>query len=107
MEQLDLAIAGTAIPDTIAQHILQSMSATNTHTMKVPCPNMVVLRLQFFDIPVANREWISDSCRQMMDKRRLAGCFMEKCYIWWHHEDWETDAPFVLVMENEVVRVSS
>ena len=89
------------------ESILTRMSATNHITMRVPCPNMKVLRLQFHDIEDENREKIGQSCRQMMNDRRLAGYFLEKCYIWWRRKDWEKDAPLVLVMENEVVRVSS
>jgi len=109
VEQLDLVImAGFASPPDLAQVVLSRMSVTNHITKKVPCPNMKVLRLQFSDIRGANREQVSQySCRQMMNNRRLAGYFLEKCYIWWHHEDWKKDAPLVLVMENEVVRVSS
>ena len=101
VEQLDLVIAGSTSPAKSALDILSSMSATNHITMKVPCSNMKVLKLQFYDMPVANRGQVSQSCRQMMNDRRLAGYFLEKCYIWWHHEDWKNDAPLVLVMGNQ------
>ena len=108
VEQLDLVIkAGYPSPAAFAQVILSRMSVTNHITMKVPCPNMKVLRLQFGDTPVSNLKQVSQSCRQMMNKRRSAGYLLEKCYVWWHHKDWEKDAPFVLIMENEVVRTSS
>ncbi len=108
VEQLDLEIrARSGLPVELAQVILSRMSATNYITMKVPCPNLKVLGLQFPNIGDANREQVSQSCRQMMNNRRLAGYFLEKCYIWWHFEDWEKDPPLVLVMENEVVKVSS
>ncbi len=104
VEQLDLVIiSGSASPAELAQAILGRMSVVKIITMKVPCPNMKVLRLQFDDIPDANREQVTQSCRQMMNNRRLAGYFLERCYIWWHHEDWNENAPLVLVMENEVV----
>ncbi len=106
VEQLDLVIFSYSAET--AQDILNSMSATNHITMKVPCPNMKVLGLQFHDIRGAkNREQVSQSCRQMMNERRSAGHFLEKCYIWWHHEDRKKAAAFVLVMENEVVTESS
>ena len=108
VEQLDLMfITGLPSPAELAQVILTRMSATNHITMKVPCPNMKVLRLQFGDTRGANKEQVTQSCRQMMDNRRLAGYFLGKCYIWWDYEDYKNDAPLVLVMENEVVRVSS
>ncbi len=104
VEQLDLVIkAGYPLP----QVILSRMSVTNHITMKVPCPNMKVLRLQFLGILAENRGQVGQLCREMMNNRRLAGYFLEKCYIWWDHKDWKKDAPLVLVMENEVVRVSS
>ena len=36
---------------------------------------------------------------------RLASHSLEKSYLWWHHDDWETAASLVLVMENETVRI--
>ncbi len=105
VEQLDLVIpVGFTSSPEFARVICAKMSWINHITMKVPCPNMKVLRLQFGDIHCAEREQVSQACRQMMNNRRLAGYFLEKCYIWWHHKDWEKAAPFVLVMENEVVR---
>ena len=105
VEQLDLVIkAGFALP---AEFLLTRMSVTNDITMKVLCPNMKVLQLQFDDIWGTNREQVTESCRQMMDNRRLAGYFLEQCYIWWDREDWEKEAPLTLVIENEVVRVMS
>ena len=103
VEQLDLVIM--AVLGSRAELVWVMTSVTNHIT--IPCPNMKVLRLQFRDVRGADRELVSQLCRKMMNKRRLAGYFLEKCYIWWHQDDWEKDAPFVLVMENEVVRVSS
>ncbi len=99
VEQLDLVVGSTAV-----QKLLTSFSVTNHITGKAPCPNMKVLRLRFGDIQGANKAQISQSCRQMMINRRLAGYFLEKCYIWWSYEDWRKAAPLVLVMENKVVR---
>ena len=108
VEQLDLVIiAGLASPAELAQVLLTRMSGSHQIAMKVPCPNMKVLRLQFGDIRGANREQVSRSCWQMMNNRRLAGYSLEKCYIWWHQKDWNKDATTVLVMENEVVKASS
>ena len=99
VEQLDLVIrAGSAPPAVLAQVILTGMTVTNHGT--IPCPNMKVLRLQFDDIQGANREQVSQSCRQMMNSRRLAGYFLEKCCIWWHREDWKKAASLKLVMAN-------
>jgi hypothetical protein len=66
---------------------------------------MKVLRLRFVGLEDANREQVSQSCREMMDKRRLAGGSLEKCYIWLHKQDWEKPASLVLVMKNEEVRI--
>ena len=108
VEQLDLAINPLNVWHvTFAQDILIRMSRVNHITMKVPCPNMKVLRLQFNHIPDGYREPIIRSCRQMMNKRRSAGYFMERCCIWWIDKDWNKDDPLVLTMENEVVRVST
>ena len=109
VEQLDLLIiAGTDLGAQLVSAILTGMSATNHITMKVPCPNMKVLRLQFAGgMSKRNKRQIIHSCRQMMDNRRLAGYVMEGCYIWWFGEDWDKDVPLVLAMENEVVRVST
>ena len=108
VEQLDLVIDPIlSSPAAFAQDILTRMSGTNHITMKVPCPNMKVLRLMFGHVWDANREQVTQLCRDMMNKRRLAGYFLEKCYIWWQSEDWKKDAPLVLAMENEVVRASS
>ena len=100
VEQLDLVFGST----TSVQRHLTRFSVTNHITGRVPCPNMKVLRIQFGAVAGANREQVSQSCRQMMDNRRLAGYFLEKCYIWWSYGDWKKAAPSVLVMENEVVR---
>ncbi len=109
VEQLDLAIiprsGSPSSSAELAQVMLTRMSVTDHITMKVPCPNMRVLKLQFFDIPVANRGQVGRSCRQMMDSRRSVGYRLEKCYIWWHEEDWKQDAPVVFVMKNDRVRV--
>ena len=107
-EQLDLVIKAVFASDAeLARVIFNRMSVTNHKTMKVLCPNVKVLRLQFSDVRGASRELVSQSCRRMMNNRRLASYFLEKCYIWWHQDDWEKDAPLVLVMENEMMRVSS
>ncbi len=107
VEQLDLVIEELfGSPAEVALVILTRMSVTNHVTMKVPCPNMKVLGLQFRDIRGADREHVSRSCRQMMNKRQSAGYFLEKCCIWWRHDDWKKEASLVLVMEDEVVRVS-
>src|SRR5258706_3767536 len=83
VEQLDLEIiAGTASPAELANVILSRMSVANHITMKVPCPNMKVLRLQFDYIRGGSRNQVSQSCRQMMNSRQLAGYFLEKCYSW-------------------------
>jgi len=103
VEQLGLTITDGSRTD-LAQVILTRMSAPNHITRKVPCPNMKVLRLQFDDVREANREQVSQSCRQMMDNRRFVGYFLRKCYIWWSYQDWEEAAPLVLVMDNEVIR---
>ena len=100
VEQLDLSISHDAV---VAQAILAGISVISHITRKVPCPNMKVLRLQLHDIRSANREQVLQSSCMMMNKRRLAGSFLEKCYIWWHHDDWKKAAPFVLVMKNEGV----
>ncbi len=105
VEQLDLVIkAGFASPAKLAQVILSRMSVIKYITTKVLCPSMKVLRLQFENIQGASREQIGQSSRQMMDNRRLAGYPLEMCHIWWHREDWKKAAPFVLAMENEVVK---
>ena len=106
VEQLDLIIESSIGPSPeIAGNILTMMSMSNNTTRKVPCPNMKVLRLQFDDnIEGADRERVSQSCRQMMNVRQLAGYSMERCYIWWSYGDWDTVGPSALVMENEVVR---
>ena len=109
VEQLDLEISNFG-PDSHAettQFILTRMSVANNVTMKVPCPNMKVLRLQFENIWGANKEQVSESCRKMMNNRQLAGYLMERCYIWWNRKDRKKHASLVLVMENEVARVSS
>ena len=109
VEQLDLVIRVRPTSVTLALAILTRMDAPRVGvrgeiTRKVPCPNMKVLRLQFDNIEGATRREVSESCRWMMRGRRSAGYFIEKCYIWWHYEDWNKAASFVLVMENEVVR---
>ena len=104
VEQLDLVIAAGLGSPAAAQRILSRISMTNHITRKVPCPNMKVLRLQFSDPSGAYRQKISQSCRQVMINRRLTGCFLEKCYIWWNYEDWTKAPQLALVMENEKVR---
>ena len=104
VEQLDLVLASRwASPYTAAQQILTDISVPNRITRKYPCPNMKVLRLQFGDLGGADREQISQSCRQMMNNRRLAGYSLEKCCIWWNYKDWAKPPPLVWVMENEEV----
>ena len=111
VEELDLVIRVQVTSVTLALDILSRMGGTPwmrargsiTRELLVPCPNMKVLRLQFDDISGATRKEVSESCRRMMHSRRLAGYFMEECYIWWHYEDWNK-APSALIMENEVVR---
>jgi len=107
VEQLDLVIKSIFTSLAELEWAIFTRMSVNHSTMKVPCPNMKVLRLRFWSIRGSSREQLSRSCRQMMNNRRLAGYFLEKCYIWWDHEDWKNDDPLVLVMENEVVRVSS
>ena len=112
VEQLDLVLliglpSSVALPsaDISAQGILTRLSVANQFTRKLPCPNMKVLRLQFFSLTGTDREQVIQSCRQMMDNRRLAGYPLEKCYIWLRKQDWEKAASLVLVMENEQVRI--
>ena len=102
VEHLDLLVFKPTT--TIPQHLLTRFSVTNQITGRVPCPNMTVLRLRFYDVESANREQVGQLCMQMMNIRRLVGYSLEKCYIWWHYKDWKKAAPLVLVMENEEVR---
>jgi hypothetical protein len=108
VEQLELVLLtgfSSSFLFPSAQDILDGMSVT-THTIrKAPCPNMKVLMLRLVDFGDADRGHISESCREMMDKRRLAGYPLEKCYVWLHKKDWKEAASLVLVMENEKVRV--
>jgi len=101
VEQLDLVLIGS-FSGIRAQEFLTSLSVVNHITGKLPCPNMKVLGLRFFD---AYRGEVVRPCRQMMDNRRLAGYSLEKCYIWLREDDWEKVAPLVLVMENGKVRI--
>jgi len=101
VEQLDLVLIGS-FSGIRAQEFLTSLSVVNHITGKLPCPNMKVLGLRFFD---AHSGEVIQPCRQMMDSRRLAGYSLEKCYIWLREDDWEKVAPLVLVMENEKVRI--
>jgi hypothetical protein len=87
------------------REILTTLSVTNFITRKLPCPNMKVLRLRFVHLEGKNWTQVGQSCRELMDKRRLVGYSLEKCYIWSHKNDWEKAAPLVLVMENETVRI--
>jgi hypothetical protein len=81
-----------------AQGALARISAPDLATMKLPCPNMKVLRLRFVGLEDANREQVIQSCRAMMGRRKLAGYSPEKCYIWLHKQDWEKAASLVLDM---------
>ena len=89
VEQLDLVITAGALQAELAQVILSRMSATNHITMKVPCPNMRELGLWFGDISGASREGVRQSCRQMMEYRRLAGYMVGKCCIYWRYKGWD------------------
>ena len=105
VERLDLLFQGGYIGTVeSAWDILIKMSVTNYRTMKVPCPDMKVLVLQFDGQLDADKERFSRLCRQMMNNRRLAGYSLEKCYIWWRNPDRQKAAPFVLITENEEVR---
>jgi hypothetical protein len=110
VEQLELVLLtrfflSFSFPNT--HDILAGISVTNLTTGKPPCPNMKVLRLRFVGLDNANKEQVSRSCSQMMDKRRLAGYSLEKCYIWLYKQEWEKDASLVLVMKNEEVRIEA
>jgi hypothetical protein len=87
------------------QKIVTTLSVTNLITRKPPCPNMKVLRLRFVHLEGEKRTQVIQSCRELMDMRRLAGYSLEKCYIWSRKQDWEKAASLVLVMENETVRI--
>ncbi len=105
VEQLELVLGAEFVSSPVSvQDILTRFSVANDITGKLPCPNMKVLWLQLSDIRDADREQVSQSCRQMMHSRRLAGYILEKCCIWWRYKDWKKAAPLVLVMENEEVR---
>ena len=106
VEQLDLEIFPRPRSSPSAYEVdLTRFSVTNPITNKLPCPNMKVLRLQVTRLQDTDRTEVIQSCMQMMNNRRLAGHSLEKCYIWWHANGWETAASLVLVMENETVRI--
>ena len=102
VEQLDLVIVPIFGSYT---EVLTKFSVTNPITNKLPCPNMKVLRLQVIGLHDTDRNEVIQPCMQMMNNRRLTGHSLEKCYIWWHSNGWETTASLVLVMENETVRI--
>ena len=84
------------------QNILLRFSEVNESTGKVSCPNMKALDLHF-NLHFSQRsdeimQLIDQSCTQMMDKRRLTGHPMEKCYIWW---DGAQSGPPALVLRAE------
>jgi hypothetical protein len=101
VEQLDLAI----LPGPAPVSFLTWFSVTHPITRKLPFTNMKKLRLQFPSLKDADRERVTQSCRQIMDNRSLASHSLETCHIWWYYGDWEKPASLVLVMENETVRI--
>ena len=106
VEQLDLVIFPESTSSPAAHMgILTGFSVTNPVINNLPCPNIKVLRLQVLGLRDTDRKEVIQSCMQMMNNRRLSGHSLEKCYIWWHNNVWETAASLVLVMENETVRI--
>ena len=108
VEQLNLVILPIHSYTSTYLGVLTRFSVAHPITSKLPCPNMKVLRFQVTGD--TDREEIIQSCIWMMNNRRLTGHSLEKCYIWWYdnwwdHNDWETAASLVLVMENETVRI--
>ena len=103
VEALELVIASLPASPITAAEVLTRFSVTNLITRTLPCPNMKVLRLQFANLMGEDREKVIQLCTQMMNKRRLAGCSLEKCYLWWRH--WERAASLALAMENDMVRI--
>jgi len=97
VEQLELVLEHSTVLFTD----LVRLSVVKHVTGKLPCPNMKALKLRFINVKSADQEQVRQSCMQMMDDRRLAGYFLEKCYIWWQRRDWLQAASLVLVMENK------
>ena len=87
LEQLELILPAHPFsfsgvpPVTVAQRVLTELSVLGSTTGRPLCVNMKALRLRFRDLEGAARRQISESCRQMMDNRRLAGYPLEKCCI--------------------------
>ena len=106
VEQLDLVILPISLSSRSAYtEFLTKFSVTNPFTNKLPCSNMKELRLQVTGLQDTGRKEVIQSCMRMMNNRRLTGHSLEKCYIWWHDNGWETAPSLVLHMDNETVRI--
>ena len=106
VEQLDLVFSTESFLSTTTLEVLSGLSVINPITKTLPCPNMKVLRLQFDDLMDPNREQlVFQSCVWMMNKRRLAGHSLDKCYLWWLRGRWERAPSLAFVTENGTVRI--
>jgi hypothetical protein len=77
-----------------------ALSPAKWTTKRMPCPNMRVLKLLFESLGGYNRDNVRHWCMQVMDLRRLAGCPIEKCCIWWEKNTWSGPPSQVLATRN-------
>ena len=96
IEQLDLSFSYS---------VLTCFPMAKLVTREFRCPDIKMLRFQFLDLADAKRKHVVRTCMPTMEKGGSADYHLETPYMWWHHDDWETAASLVWIMENETARI--